>query len=281
MVPVTVANHRGDAHDEDRSSGQPYAGYRQMGVTRVEPNQDGTGGVLPDEEQQPVFSVTEAARASGVDRRTIKRKLDAGEFPNAHRQPTGQGPGPGPWLVPLGDLLAAGLTPDVGRVPGPPMRGSSGPPESELRLRAALADAVRRAEVAEALAAERERAIEAQQVALRAFEAGVAAAADGEPDPAGGPDPHHPSGHGEPDRAGGPAGAGAPDETRRHEEPGRPGGGESGSVPAAVPPPARPYPEGPTPPTPPIAPGAPRKPTPPWIPIPVPARRNRWWQRRS
>ena len=275
MGPVTLASHHGSAH-EDRSPGQPQVGHRQLGVDRVEFDQEGTGGVIPDEEQQSEFSVTEAARASGVDRRTIKRRLDAGEFPNAHRRPTGRGPGTGPWLVPLDDLLAVGLRPDVGRARGHPIRGGPQLPGPELRLRAALADAERRAEVAEALAAERERVIQAQQVALRAFAAGVAEGVDGGPDRANGSDGSDGS-----DGSGGSGGAGAPDETSGHEQIDRPGGDERASRPALVPPPVHPYPEGPTRPAPPIAPGAPRKPTPPWVPIAVPARRRRWWQRRS
>ena len=224
--------------DEERSPGQPQVGHRQLGVDRVESDQEGTGGVIPDEEQQSDFSVTEAARASGVDRRTIKRRLDAGEFPNAHRRPTGRGPGTGPWLVPLDDLLAVGLRPDVGRARGHPIRGGPQPPGPELRLRAALADAERRAEVAEALAAERERVIQAQQVALRAFAAGVAEGVDGGPDRADEPD----GSDGSDGRGSG--GAGAPDETSGHEQIDRPGGDERASRPALVPPPVHPYPEG-------------------------------------
>jgi hypothetical protein len=50
-----------------------------------------------------VVSVTEAARRCGVDRRTIKRRLDAGCFPNAYRTDD-----KGIWVIPKSDLEAAG-----------------------------------------------------------------------------------------------------------------------------------------------------------------------------
>ena len=55
------------------------------------------------------LTVTEAAKATGVDRRMITRKLDADMFPNAHRTDGKKGPGSGPWVIPTDDLIAAGL----------------------------------------------------------------------------------------------------------------------------------------------------------------------------
>jgi hypothetical protein len=51
-----------------------------------------------------LFSITEAAQATGMHRDTIKRRVGKDEFPNARRDSAGA------WLIPLGDLLAAGLT---------------------------------------------------------------------------------------------------------------------------------------------------------------------------
>lgn len=122
---------------------------------------------------RPVLTVTEAARASGVDRRAIRRRLDSGEFPNAYRDVGSQGPETGPWLIPVEDLLRAGLTLRAPMAPDASILTSFGRSEQESLLQSALADALRRAEVAEATAAERERIIEAQELALRAFAAAV------------------------------------------------------------------------------------------------------------
>ncbi len=47
--------------------------------------------------------MNEAAQAAGVSQSTIVRRRRAGAFPNAERGQAGE------WLIPLGDLLAAGL----------------------------------------------------------------------------------------------------------------------------------------------------------------------------
>ena len=131
---------------------------------------------------RPELTVTEAAKATGVDRRTISRRLDADAFPNAHRDVGRQGqPESGPWLIPVADLIAAGLRPYA------PTSAEAEPKATGTTdLRGALADAIRRAEVAEsrrelaehdrdaarAVATERERTIAALNVAVRALEAG-------------------------------------------------------------------------------------------------------------
>ena len=112
------------------------------------------------------LTVTQAAEAVGVHRRTITRKLDAGLLPGAHRD----GPG-GTWLIPWTALLSAGyelVTPaDKPSTPAP------APNTDELdRLRAQVAEWQARAQVAEAVATERERVIVAQELALRALTAG-------------------------------------------------------------------------------------------------------------
>jgi len=161
-----------------------------MTVGGRNPSLDSIRRVLPDRERlwgddgryrphpRPELTVTEAAKAAGVDRRTIRRRLDADDFPNAHRDTGKQGPGSGPWLIPVEDLLAAGLKLHQPSGPDEPTTDTAtAHAETEATLRAALADAVRRADVAEAVAAERERVIEAQALALRALRAGVDQAA--------------------------------------------------------------------------------------------------------
>jgi hypothetical protein len=61
---------------------------------------------------RPELTITEAAKATGVDRRTISRRLDADAFPNAHRaivaglSTTAAPPLVGPWwLTGAGSLL--------------------------------------------------------------------------------------------------------------------------------------------------------------------------------
>jgi hypothetical protein len=133
------------------------------------------------DDDRPELTVTEAAKATGVDRRTITRRLDDDAFPNAHRSDGKLGPDTGPWLIPVADLIAAGLRPYA------PTPAEAEPKATgSADLRGALADAIRRAEVAEsrrelaehdrdaarAVATERERTIAALNVAVRALEAG-------------------------------------------------------------------------------------------------------------
>ncbi|MDP9019775.1 MAG: helix-turn-helix domain-containing protein [Actinomycetota bacterium] len=115
---------------------------------------------------RPALTITEAARAADVDRRTIRRRLDAGDLPHAYREDDGEGP----WRIPIDDLLAAGLHLHAPAPPPPndsdgPARGPVPPPPAFSEV----AEWRRRAEVAEALAAERERTIRALELALRAL----------------------------------------------------------------------------------------------------------------
>jgi len=63
----------------------------------------------PESAIRQELTVTEAAKAAGVDRRMITRRLDAEMFPNAYRSDGKSGPGSGPWMIPTDDLIAAGL----------------------------------------------------------------------------------------------------------------------------------------------------------------------------
>jgi hypothetical protein len=111
-----------------------------------------------------VFSLTEAAEAARVSRTTIRRYLDRDRFPNAYRNAEGQ------WRVPVADLEAAGLR--LHR-PAPP----EGAPEPEVGDRAVelereVAVLRERVAAAEAIAEERQRALEDLRVALRVLERG-------------------------------------------------------------------------------------------------------------
>lgn len=54
---------------------------------------------------RPVFTLREASKRCGVSFSTIRRRREDGAFPNAYKTPDGQ------WMVPVEDLLWAGLKP--------------------------------------------------------------------------------------------------------------------------------------------------------------------------
>ncbi len=62
-----------------------------------------------------LFSVTEAAEACSLSQKTIKRRLSEGAFPGAYKEPMSAQGGNERWLIPLADLLAAGLRPNAAR----------------------------------------------------------------------------------------------------------------------------------------------------------------------
>ncbi|MDA8848246.1 helix-turn-helix domain-containing protein [bacterium] len=123
---------------------------------------------------RPEFTIAEAATACGVSAKTIRRRVQNDAFPNAHRT------GRGPWLISVEDLLADGLQPGK---PSPPDLDEPEPAVTDkvdadlaelARLREQNAELRRRAEVAEAIAQERERTIETQATALKMIEAAPA-----------------------------------------------------------------------------------------------------------
>ena len=129
--------------------------------------------------ERPRLTITEAARAAGMHRNSIRRRLDAGQFPNAHKNPVGV------VEIPLDDLLAAGLELNKPAPPAPAVQPPETPEPAEVdRLREQVQELEHRAELAEALASERERALEDLRVALRALGPG---------DPQA-PAPHEPTG---------------------------------------------------------------------------------------
>jgi hypothetical protein len=60
------------------------------------------------------LSISEAAQVCGVRRRTIRRRHQAGEFEHAFKDPDGS------WKIPVNDLIAAGLRPNVVADPDEP-----------------------------------------------------------------------------------------------------------------------------------------------------------------
>lgn len=132
-------------------------------------------GLPPSPSAGQRFTFSEAARLTRTSRSTIKRRHAAGAFPAAVKDPDGA------WLIPLGDLLAAGLVPSdrpplldqvedqaqdgVIRVPGLDHR------DAELaELRQALAVEVVKREAAERLATERLDRVDDLRRALRVLE---------------------------------------------------------------------------------------------------------------
>lgn len=117
---------------------------------------------------RPELSITEAAHAAGKSRKTIGRMLDAGELEGAYREGDGDG---GPSCIPVEALLAAGLNlhppePPEPAEPTPARPSPVGTPTDDVELRAELAEWQRRAEVAEAVAAERADALDDLRTAL-------------------------------------------------------------------------------------------------------------------
>jgi len=142
------------------------------------------------------LAVREAAAACRLSTRTIRRKLSAGAFPNAYQAASVEGPSKTIWRIPLADLEAAGLKPNLvhpafsNAVPNTqPESTSPGPTVLELvrsdrfgRLRAELAEAVAAAELAllraeaerwRVIAEERAQALERADLALKALTAAI------------------------------------------------------------------------------------------------------------
>lgn len=133
---------------------------------------------------EPTLSLSEAAKACGVSVSTMRRRRDALAELGATRHG-------GSWQIPISALIALGLMPRV-TPPDRPSRdgltpvmtgtgeGGMTPPDRSREasltaevdsLRKRLADAEKRAAVAEAEARERLQTIEAQRMALRMLEA--------------------------------------------------------------------------------------------------------------
>lgn len=103
----------------------------------------------------PVLTMGEAAEACGLSRSTLQRRKTDLIAAGATVSPAG-------WAIPRSALTQLGLLPP-GPADAPP---TSNPTGDVARLQAALTDALRRAEVAEAVAHERQTALERADRAL-------------------------------------------------------------------------------------------------------------------
>lgn len=147
-----------------------------------------------DQPVGPALAVREAAAACRLSPRTIRRKLNAGAFPNAYKTPDPDTPGQTIWKIPVIDLEAAGLQPTLihrtfanAAPSAEPERAA--PTVLELvrsdrfgRLRAELAEAVAAAELAllraeaerwRVIAEERAQALDRADLALKALTAAI------------------------------------------------------------------------------------------------------------
>ncbi len=151
---------------------------------------------------RPTFTLAEAVRASDRSRSTLQRDLKAGRIDGAHRADPADPASP--WVIPAAGLVAAGYRLHA---PAPPAAADSAPePDPSTAAAADLADLRRRAEVAEALAAERaatladlREALDATRLALRALTAGHAPPPAVSADPTPHPEPPAPDTPGDPD----------------------------------------------------------------------------------
>lgn len=127
---------------------------------------------------RPAWALGEAAQHCGVSRSTLKRRLAAGDLPNAYKTPEGQ------WRIPVPDLLAAGYQ------PGAPDWGDAQPatqdepaPDRVAELERELALERARRVNAEQIAEERRGRIEDLQMAMRLLEAPRSTGGSTGPDP--------------------------------------------------------------------------------------------------
>ena len=121
-------------------------------------------------QQRPLWTLSEAAQHCSVSRSTVRRYRETGKFPNAVKDPE-RG-----WIVPVGDLLVAGLRPGRSGPLSEPAQ-SEDDPAHDLAQRVVQLETqltVERAQRAavEQVAAERERSLVDLRAALRMLDAG-------------------------------------------------------------------------------------------------------------
>lgn len=110
--------------------------------------------------EAPALTISEAARICGVRRRAIRRRQQAGEFVNSFRDADGT------WRIPLSDLTAAGLEPQLESDPGE-LRIVSAPASHVERLRTEVAVLRERVRALEIIAREREERVQDLRTILR------------------------------------------------------------------------------------------------------------------
>lgn len=116
---------------------------------------------------RPTWTLREAEERCGVSRSTLKRRLAAGDFPNAYKTSQGQ------WRIPVNDLIGAGYQPgavDWDEEPEEPAPATT-PPDRVTELEHELAQERLRRASAEQLAQERQDRIADLQQAMRLLEA--------------------------------------------------------------------------------------------------------------
>lgn len=144
----------------------------------VKPPHSPVKGVMTPPSGGPTLGLAEAAKACGVSVSTLRRKRPELEANGAAQTAKG-------WRIPVTALIALGLMDrttdtrhesqrdsqrDSPMTPAPTASADALTAQLDA-LRTALADAERRAAVAEAVATERERMIQTQATALRMLEA--------------------------------------------------------------------------------------------------------------
>jgi hypothetical protein len=155
----------------------------------VKPPGSQVKGVTTPPAGGPILGLAEAAKACGVSVSTLRRKRP--QLKDLGAAETAKG-----WQIPVTALITLGLmdrvtaplhatpaAPPVKGVTTPPIDAPNDAPSEELEalraardeLREKLADAEKRAAVAEAIASERERIIQTQASALRMLEASAPA----------------------------------------------------------------------------------------------------------
>jgi hypothetical protein len=106
------------------------------------------------------LSISDAARICGVKRRTIRRRLQTGEFEHAYKDDEGA------WQIPVNDLLGAGLRPNLVTDPDEPRIVFSAASQVE-RLRTEVAVLRERVRALEIIAREREERVTDLRTILR------------------------------------------------------------------------------------------------------------------
>lgn len=138
---------------------------------------------IPDQDRsgRPRWTLSEAARRTGVSRATLLRRIEAGKISGATKTENG-------WSICVEDLLAAGFHPDRPTPPTPVhehVHTAVQPPMDTVRriaeLERELAVAHVQRAAAEQVADERERTIQAQAFTLRMLEAAPAPATENQP----------------------------------------------------------------------------------------------------
>lgn len=155
---------------------------KEQGELPIEQPENSEQGEQPQEQaqsnhelgQRPSWSITRAAQECGVSRSTIRRYRERGDFKNAHKDEGGE------WLIPVTDLIAAGLPPKsrpddeyVSRSIEQVQQNESMLSEHDLELlelRHELELERVRREYAERLAQEREKQVDDLRGAMRMIE---------------------------------------------------------------------------------------------------------------